>query len=74
MCEICQQRICPSACPNAIDPVVATCRFCGDRIYASEPILILNQSVFYHRDCLDGMPIEQLLRELDIPFETEYTG
>lgn len=72
MCEICRQPKCPSACPNADDPVVATCRCCGDYIYASEPILIINQTKCYHRDCLDGMSIDHLLHELGVPFETEF--
>lgn len=60
MCDICHQRTCPSACPNAPDPFVGVCAICRQRIYSSEPGVIVDGEA-YHTECLEELPLAELL-------------
>ena len=54
MCAICHHTRCPSSCPNAPDPVVGVCAICRQRIYSSEPGVIVDGKA-YHVECLDEL-------------------
>ena len=58
MCMECFYTICPSGCPNAIDPdadreFIETCRDCGEDIYADQGYFILGGD-YYHTDCYEN--------------------
>ena len=60
MCTICHSNPCPAACPNAPDPIVGVCAVCRQRIYASEPAVIVDGDT-YHTECLDDLGPRGLL-------------
>lgn len=60
MCEICHRHPCPTSCPNAPDPIVGVCALCRQRIYASEPGVIVDGDT-YHTECLDDLGTRGLL-------------
>ncbi|MBQ8396669.1 MAG: hypothetical protein IJX53_00545 [Clostridia bacterium] len=60
MCNLCHHHPCPSACPNAPDPVVGVCAICRQRIYSSEPGVIVDGEA-YHAECLDDLSTREKL-------------
>ena len=60
MCDICHQPRCPSSCPNADDRVIGVCAACGDEVRRSEYAIIVDGEMC-HVDCLEDMPIRDLL-------------
>lgn len=71
MCDICHRAICPSACPNARDPVVGRCAICGGRVYASEPRVKLAGGTVCHHDCLRTLTPEEWLDGFGVDYERE---
>ena len=51
MCSICNQFVCPAACPNSNGARVYTCQECGDGIYIGESYYKIKDS-YYHKECI----------------------
>ena len=51
MCSICNELICPTACPNYREKGIYKCSECGDGISIGEELYKIKNN-FYHKDCL----------------------
>lgn len=71
MCDICHQYTCPSACPNAETAAVGVCAYCEEVIYDYEPRLRGQDGRLFHAECLESLPVSELLAVFGIETEVE---
>ena len=66
MCDLCHQTPCHPACPNADEPkMICRCPACMEPIYKGDRVAEIDHD-YYHMECLEEMPFEQLLKMLDV--------
>ena len=66
MCNVCHQYPCHPACPNAPEPKrICRCPACLEPVYKGDRVAEIDGE-YYHTECLESMPIEQLLKMLDV--------
>ena len=66
MCSICMKCPCDPRCPNAPAPKgIDTCPCCSDEITLGEEYADID-GIKYHVDCLEDMPIRELLQLFDV--------
>ncbi len=70
MCDICHQRTCPSACPNARVMILGRCDICGDDVTDAEE-RIRTGGRYYHYDCLRTLKPEEWLDGFGADYEKE---
>ena len=51
MCSICNQIVCPIACPNQVSQGLYTCKSCGEEITVGDTYYKLGAS-YFHKECL----------------------
>ena len=72
MCEICEMRCCPPACPNYETAAIGVCAYCGDVIYDGEAHLReVGDGRLFHAECLEGLSPADLLELFNIEVEVE---